>query len=148
MRLISKSQFLPRKPMQLSKSDYMLYLRHPAWLWLKKHDKSKIPPINAATQARFDAGHDFETYAEHLFPGGTRLGFDNFDEYADLPARTEKTIQGGSQHIFQGRFEHGDITCIVDVLSAAGNDEFDLTEIKSTTKVKPAHVPELAFQLI
>ena len=134
--------------MQLSKSDYMLYLRHPAWLWLKKHDKSKIPPINAATQARFDAGHDFETYAEHLFPGGTRLGFDNFDEYADLPARTEKTIQGGSQHIFQGRFEHGDITCIVDVLSAAGNDEFDLTEIKSTTKVKPEHVRDLAFQLI
>lgn len=34
--------------MQISKSDYMLYLRHPAWLWLKKNDKKKykLPTVS------------------------------------------------------------------------------------------------------
>ena len=47
---------------QVSKSDYMLFLRQPAWLWLKKNDPSKLPPVDAATQAMFDAGHAFEPY--------------------------------------------------------------------------------------
>ncbi|WP_231886434.1 hypothetical protein, partial [Sulfitobacter sp. HI0054] len=64
--------------MQLSKSDYMLFLRHPAWLWLKKHAKHLLPPIDAALQARFDEGHAFESYAEALFPDLVRLGFSDF----------------------------------------------------------------------
>lgn len=47
----------------LSESDYMLLLSHPAWLWLKKHDKSKIPPVDENLQAMFDAGNQFEPYA-------------------------------------------------------------------------------------
>ena len=58
----------------ISKSDYMLFLRHPAWLWLKKNDPSKPPPVDAATQAMFDAGHAFEPYVESLFPEGLTLG--------------------------------------------------------------------------
>ena len=46
----------------------MLFLRQPAWLWLKKNDPSKLPPVDAATQAMFDAGHAFEPYVESLFP--------------------------------------------------------------------------------
>ena len=45
--------------MILSKSDYMLFLRQAAWFWLKKNDPSKLPPVDAATQAMFDAGHAF-----------------------------------------------------------------------------------------
>ena len=43
----------------LSKSDYMLFLKQPAWLWVKKHDPKKIPPVDENTQAVFDAGHQF-----------------------------------------------------------------------------------------
>ena len=50
--------------MTISKSEYMMFLRHPAWLWLKKHDKAKLPPIVENTQAMFDTGHMFEQYAE------------------------------------------------------------------------------------
>ena len=46
----------------------MLFLSPPAWLWLKKNDPSKLPPVDAATQAMFDAGHAFEPYVESLFP--------------------------------------------------------------------------------
>ena len=52
----------------ISKSDYMLFLRHPAWLWLKKNNPSKLPPVDAATQAIFDAGHAFEPCVESFEP--------------------------------------------------------------------------------
>ena len=48
--------------MLISKSEYMLYLKHPAWLWIKKHAKHLMPPIDEALQARFDEGHAFEPF--------------------------------------------------------------------------------------
>ncbi len=74
--------------MQISKSDYMLYLRHPAWLWLKKNDKEKLPAVDAGLQTIFDAGYVFHAYAEQQFSGGVTLGFNDYDEYRSLPQRT------------------------------------------------------------
>lgn len=132
--------------MQLSKSDYMLFLRHPAWLWLKKHDKEKLPPIDDNTQAIFDAGFLFESYAEQLFPGAVKLGFDGFKEYSSLTRRTKEAIDQGAKTILQARFEAGEITCICDAIVRVDDNTFDLYEIKSSTGVKPEHLPDLAFQ--
>ncbi len=126
----------------------MLFLRHPAWLWLKKYDKTKLPPVDENTQAMFDAGHDFEQYAESLFPGGVKLGFNNYIEYLSLPARTTQALQNGAEVIFQGRFEVDNLTCITDVLFKHPDDSFDLIEIKASTKAKPEHEYDLAFQLL
>jgi hypothetical protein len=131
--------------MQLSKSDYMLYLRHPAWLWIKKHARHLIPPVDAALQARFDEGHAFEPYAEALFPGLVRLGFSDFGSYQALPSETLETWQNGVIAVAQGRYEDGPITCIADVVSRDG-DGYVLTEIKSGTSAKPEHTFDLAFQ--
>jgi len=135
--------------MQLSKSDYMLFLRHPAWLWLKKHDKQKLPVVDDTLQALFDAGHLFESYAEKLFPGALRVGF-SFEEnnYRSMPRRTKRAIESGANTIVQGRLEAEGITCIFDVLQKAGESEWDLTEIKSSTEVKEEHILDLAFQTI
>lgn len=134
--------------MIISKSDYMLFLRHPAWLWLKKFDKNKLPPVDDNTQAMFDAGHDFESYAEQLFPGATKLGFSNYNDYLSLPARTAQALEDGAETIFQGRFEADGLTCIVDVLQKHPDGSFDLIEIKASTKAKPEHEYDLAFQLL
>lgn len=133
--------------MQISKSDYMLFLRHPAWLWLKKNDKAKLPPIDDDTQAMFDAGFVFESYAEQLFPDSTRLGFDGFGEYETLTTRTRKVIDSGAKTIVQARFEAGEITCISDVLVRGDDGSFDLYEIKASTQVKVDHEYDLAFQI-
>ncbi len=82
--------------MQISKSDYMLFLRHPAWLWLKKHAKHLLPPIDPALQARFDEGHAFEPYAEALFPDVVRLGFSDFAGYQTLTSRTLEAWESGA----------------------------------------------------
>ena len=136
------------KTMILSKSDYMLFLRHPAWLWLKKFDKGKLPPADANLQAMFDAGHAFEWYAEQLFPEAVKLGFDGYPEYLSLPNRTQAALQVGAKTILQGRFEADDLTCIVDVLTESAQGVFDLVEIKASTKAKPEHEYDLAFQVL
>lgn len=129
----------------LTKSEYMLFLKHPAWLWLKVHDKSQLPPVDAGTQAIFDAGHAFEPYAELLFPGGIRLGFSDYRSYLELPARTREALKD-SPTIYQGRFESSTCTFICDVMTVVGERLVDLTEIKSSTRVKDDHLVDLAFQ--
>lgn len=132
--------------MQLSKSDYILFLKHPAWLWVKKNDPKKIPPVDENLQAMFDAGHQFEPYAEALFPEGVSLGFSDYDEYRSLPQRTQDAINRGDQVLFQPRFEWNNFTCICDIVSFVGDKEVDLYEIKASTRAKPEHEYDLAFQ--
>src|SRR3990167_2029120 len=131
----------------LSKSEYLMFLKHPAWLWLKKHDKGKLPEPDEQLQALFDAGHLFEEYAEKLFPNGIKLGFKTYDEYINLPLKTQHVLDKGEKTIFQGRLEINNITCIFDVLEKVGPDEYDLIEIKSSGSAKIEHEYDLAFQL-
>lgn len=132
--------------MVISKSEYMMFLKQPAWLWLKKNDPKKLPPVDENTQALFDAGHQFEPYAESLFPEGATLGFSDYNEYLSLPQRTQDAIKSGTPVLFQPRFEWQDFTCICDVVSFVGENEVDLYEIKASTKAKPEHEFDLAFQ--
>lgn len=132
----------------LSKSEYLMFLKHPAWLWLKKHDKSKLPEPDAQLQALFDAGHLFEEYAEKLFQKGIKLGFQTYDDYLNLPYKTQQVLENGTKTIFQGRLEVNNITCIFDVLDNVGTNEYDLIEIKSSTSAKVEHEYDLAFQLL
>jgi len=134
--------------MQLSKSDYTTYLKHPAWLWIKKHAKQMLPPIDAGLQAIFDTGHEFEQYAEVQFPGAVTLGFNDYKSYLSLPTRTTEALENGAKTIFQGRFEAGDLTFICDIIQVVGEMEIDLYEIKSTASAKPEHSTDLAFQMV
>lgn len=124
----------------------MMFLRHPAWLWLKKNDPKKLPPVDENTQAMFDAGHQFEPYAESQFPEGITLGFSDYSEYLSLPQRTQDAIASGVPVIFQPRFEWNDFTCICDIVSFVGDGEVDLYEIKASTSAKVDHELDLAFQ--
>ncbi|PJA39864.1 hypothetical protein CO179_04180, partial [candidate division WWE3 bacterium CG_4_9_14_3_um_filter_39_7] len=125
----------------------MLFLKHPAWLWLKKFEKHRLPEIDENTQAMFDAGHEFEMYAEQLYQDGVKLGFDNFSKYGSLTHRTKDAVDGGAKTIFQGRFEANDLTCIIDILDNVSDGVWDLIEIKSSTRAKPEHNYDLAFQV-
>jgi len=138
------------KQMQLSKSDYMLFLKHPAWLWLKKNAKDKLPPTSPNLQAMFDEGNNYEPYAEKLFPKGVRLSWDRnkYGSYNELIVKTNAEMQKGTKTIFQGRFISGNLTFICDIIDKANNGSSDLYEIKATTEVKEEHIPDLSFQQI
>lgn len=128
---------------QLSKSDFLLFMKHPAWLWLKKFEPNKLPPIDANTQALFDMGFRFESYAEQLFSSGQRITGDYFEK----DRVTARLLATGAQTLFQAKFTAPDNTaCLTDVLVRVGGDEFDIYEIKVSTKAKPEHAWDLAFQ--
>lgn len=133
--------------MLLSKSEYMMYLKHPAWLWVKKHNKHLIPPVSPELQARFNEGNQFEPYAEALFPDLIRLGFNDFQSYLNLPIETQQAWDNGATAVAQGRYESDSITCISDVIRKDGSD-YILTEIKSSTRKKDEHIYDLAFQTV
>lgn len=132
----------------ISKSEYILFLKHPAWLWLKKHDETKLPQVDDNTQAIFNSGNLFEIYANKLFPEGLMIGFDSHDEYLTLPQRTKVAIDGGNKVLFQARFEYEDITCICDIVEFVDERTVNLFEVKSSTKAKPEHEYDLAFQMV
>ena len=144
--------------MQISKSEYMMFLKHPIYLWLKKYDKAKLPPVDEALQAIFNAGHIFESHAEKLLPNSTRLGFNSYDEYISLTSRTQKLIKevknninNESHTILQARFEseveNVSVTCICDAIVLSSKETIDLYEIKSGTRVKLENMYDLAFQV-
>jgi len=133
--------------MPISKSDYILFLQHPALLWLKKHEPNKVPPVDIATQQRMDAGYEFEEHAEKLFPNAIKIGFTYPAEYRTMFSRTAEAWKNGAKCVAQGMYKSGELTCITDVLEADG-DGYTLTEIKSSNSDKPEHVMDLAFQRI
>lgn len=132
--------------MIISKSEYMLYLKHPGMLWLKKHDKTKLPVASESLQAMFDDGHLFEEYASKLYPGAVSIGFSDYQSYISMTTRTKIALESDAKTIVQGRLEAGHITCIFDVLEKVPDNKYILTEIKSSTEVKDDHISDLAFQ--
>ena len=138
--------------MVISKSNYLTFLRHPAWLWLQKHTPEEIPEHDADTLAIFAAGHRFEEYAERLFPGGHTLGYTkdghfDWELYKSLPERTEEALVGEHTVLFQGRVEVDGLTCIFDVIERTAMGTFNLYEIKSSSKASREHEYDLAFQV-
>src|SRR3989344_8190127 len=120
--------------MVISKSEFMMFLKHPAWLWLKKYDKEKLPLPDKGLQALFDEGILFEQYAEKLFPNAVKLGYKNGNDFSGtkyyaLPDLTKKEIEKGTEVILQGRFEVDNLTSIFDVLEKASDKVYDLYEI-------------------
>ena len=130
---------------ELTKSEFIQFLKHPGFLWLKKYDKDKLPSLEDI-QHILDMGNKFEKYAEEYFADSIRLGFNNYMEYRSLPERTKKELTiGKHKTIFQGRLVSSNLTCIFDILEKEG-DKYNLYEIKASTKVKEEYYYDLAFQ--
>lgn len=125
----------------------MLFLRHPAWLWLKKNDSTKLPEITSSAQHRVDEGYEFEECVELLFSGAEKIGFKDLGEYNTMLSRTSAAWSNGAHCVIQGKYQFDEITCITDILEYDG-DGYILTEIKSSSSVKSEHELDLAFQKV
>jgi hypothetical protein len=127
----------------LTKSDYMKFLIHPAYLWLAKHAKDKLPPFDEAAQANVDQGEAVEEVARQLFDGGQMVG----GSFLDGPDNSAKLLKpGGPAAVFQASvLTKRRLYARTDILVRQG-DGWDLYEVKSATKVKPDHLCDVAFQ--
>jgi hypothetical protein len=127
----------------LTKSDYLKFLIHPAYLWLQKHDKDRLPPFDDATQAIIDAGNEIEEYARALFPDGVLVK----SLFAESVRETEGYVRSGATVIFQAAvLTDRRLYAKADVLAKNPDGSWDLIEVKSATRDKPEYVHDLAFQ--
>ena len=121
----------------------MNFLKHPALLWLGKHEKKSLPPISESLQAVFDMGNEVDKLARNIFSDGILIsGYG-----AEAEDATKQAITEGHPAIFQAHLHAPDNTmCKIDVLVRVSDGEYDLHEVKASTKVKPEHYPDVAFQ--
>lgn len=130
-------------PSAISKSKYLAGLQCPKLLWTHYNDRDSIPPPGPDKQAIFDAGHVVGDLAKDLFPGGVEI-----DWSGGLEATMARTLELMQRRIplYEASFLVDGCYCRADLLVPAGEDAWNLYEVKSSTRVKDVNLHDVAFQ--
>ncbi len=129
--------------MFISKSKYLVGLQCPKLLWIHYNAKNLLPEIDARTQFIFDKGHRIGELAKQFFPEGIDLDYEkDFNKVPELSAEALKE----RKPIFEAGFLSKNTFARADVLNPVENDEWDIIEVKSGTKVKTINYHDLALQ--
>lgn len=117
----------------------MAGIKCPRYLWFS--DRKKLPEVSLSDKHKFAQGHEFEKYVYKLFPNGVNLADLDFKENLE---RTKDLIRE-KKTIFEAGFQFDNYYIRADIIVPDG-DKWNLIEIKSSTEVKPEHLPDLGFQ--
>jgi hypothetical protein len=124
----------------ISKTRYMNGLQCSRLLWFVVNSPEELPEIEEDKQFIFDQGHEVGDYAKKLFPKGVEVPHDsNFIE-------ATKQLVSQRDTIFEGAFSYKGTFAKVDILKSVNKDQWDIIEVKSSTKVKDEHIEDVAFQ--
>ncbi|MBU0534115.1 MAG: DUF2779 domain-containing protein [Candidatus Omnitrophica bacterium] len=126
----------------LTKSNYVIGLQCPKYLWTKLYEKEKIPPYDASTLHRFEEGHLVDKFSRDFFPAGTDIPTEDF--MGNIKQTKELLAQ--RKLIFQAGILHDPIYSRIDILNPTHHNVWDIIEVKSSTKVKPEHLEDVSFQ--
>ena len=126
----------------LTKSNYVIGLQCPKYLWTRLNEKEKIPPYDAATLHRFEEGHLVDKFSKDFFPMGTDIPTDDFRDNI----KQTKELLTQRKLIFQAGILCDTVYSRIDILNPTHDDIWDIIEVKSSTKVKPEHLEDVSFQ--
>lgn len=130
---------LPR----LSKSRFLTGLQCPRALYLACYFPSRKDPVQPDQQRIIDTGTEVGRRARVLFPGGHLVAEDHL--HGDEAVRSTLGALGRYPAVFEAAFEADGVLVRVDVLEDLG-DAYGIVEVKSSTKVKDEHIPDVAVQ--
>ena len=108
-------------------------------LWFT--EKKLLPEIDLSKEHVFSQGHEFEEYVKKLYPKS--VDATNPDFMGNL--RETKEFVKKNKTIFEAGFMVDGLYVRCDLIKPTRKG-WHLFEIKSTTQVKPQHIPDLAFQ--
>ena len=130
---------------RLSKSRYTAGLQCHRLLWWQVHEPD-APELErgVADQAVLDRGSRVGDVARGYVPGGTLIDVP-YTEPSRRVAETERALAAGTRILYEASFFEDGVFVAVDILSRTRGG-WVLTEVKSTTKVKPEHLPDAAVQ--
>jgi hypothetical protein len=127
----------------LSKSKYLIGRECPKLLWYQYNRKPELPPTTPFQEALFAEGRKVGALARQLFPGGILIERDFNPLKQD--ARSHQLLRE-RKPLFEAGFVFDSAYALADILLPVGDDEWDLIEVKSSTKVKDEHYRDAAFQ--
>src|SRR5438552_1899972 len=130
---------------KLSKSKFTTGLQCHKRLWWTVHEPDAPELVTEPEQqAVFDRGSHVGEVARTYIGGGTLIDRPYY-ELDERVADTRAALEAGAKVIYEASFIADGVFVSVDILHRRGR-HWTLTEVKSTTKVKPAHVPDAAVQ--
>jgi len=124
----------------LTKSNYLVGLECPRYLWMMFNQPEKIRKATLAEEFKFKEGDKVGQMAKKLFPEGIDLS----TEYKENIRETKEALKK-KKPLFEAGFEFNNCFSRADILVPVG-DEWDIIEVKSETKVKDIDVHDVSFQ--
>ena len=130
---------------RLSKSKYVSGLQCHKKLWWEIHepDAPELEP-DAAQQFIFDQGHEVGRVAQTYVPGGVLIDVPHTERQRRLE-ETDAALRDGATILYEPAFEHDGVLVLADILERVRGG-WNLIEVKSSTKLKSQHVPDVAVQ--
>ena len=125
----------------LTKSKYLQGLQCSKLLWVSVNDKTRFPEVGLAQQQIFDTGTEAGELATTVFKDGIKVPEISF---MDNINKTKELLKE-NKPLFEAGFMIDDLFSRADVLVPVG-DEWDIVEVKSSTKVKDVNVHDVSFQ--
>jgi hypothetical protein len=113
-------------------------------LWSIYNARHLFPKVDDATQSIFDQANAVGAIAKRMFPTGIEIDTPPGD-FAGATQLTQAALPL-RRPIFEASFAANGGYARADILNPVGQDEWDIIEVKSTTKTKDVHIPDLAFQ--
>jgi hypothetical protein len=132
-------------PEYISKSKYRTGLTCPRKLWLLLWRPELQAQPSGMTQLIMEQGSLFGKLAQQLYAGELLIEID-LHNLAKAAADTHTAIEAGSGTILEATFQTDQYRVLSDVVQRLADGSWHLIEVKSATKVKRAHIPNLAFQ--
>jgi len=129
--------------MQISKTQYVLGLRCPKALWLRKYRNELAAEPDVRRQNIMETGRRVGEVAHQLFPGGVEVAYRRGD-YPGMIDETARLIVEGDV-VYEGSFSTDGVFVRADILVRNGA-AWDLYEVKATASTKAEHKPDVAVQ--
>ena len=127
--------------MLLSKSGYIAGLQCPRRLWLQKNGGEEF--ISEQSHKLTTLGHEVGEAALLLL--GTPVKVEQARPL-EMVKKTESLISASTPLIAEAAFLFEGCYCQADILKVVGNKDVEVYEVKSTTKIEPYHLEDIAFQ--
>ena len=132
-------------PKYLSKSKYMAGLTCLRKLWLQIWRPELQAQPGGMSALIMEQGSLFGELAHQLYTDGVLIDID-FRDLAKAESDTLTAIESSANTILEATFRTDQYRVLSDVVQHLADGSWHLIEVKSSTKVKPDHIPDLAFQ--
>jgi len=133
-------------PKALSKSRYAKGLQCPKFLWWVVHEPDAVELVpDEAVSVRMENGRRVGELAREYVPGGTLIDINPADLDRAI-SETQDALDQGVPVIYEACFRAEGLFVAVDILERR-KEGWVVVEVKSSQRVKPHHLPDLAVQV-